>query len=495
VKVLLTGATGYVGGRLLGELERRGVALRCLVRNPGALRGRVAPSTELAAGDALDRNAVARALAGIDVAYYLIHSMGSGEDFARRDRQAAAIFGEAAREAGVRRIVYLGGLGQRSAGLSEHLESRQETGEILRRSSVPVEVVEFRASIILGSGSLSFEMIRALVERLPVMVCPRWVSVSTQPIAVGDVIAYLLAALDLPAGSDGIYEIGGPDRVSYGELMREYARQRGLTRVLIPVPLLTPRLSSLWLGLVTPLYARVGRKLIDSLRTPTVVRDATARDLFPVEPRGVREAIAAALVHEDEGYARTRWSDALSSSGLSEKPWGGELRGTHFIDTRSILVPVAPRAAFAAVQRIGGSTGWYYADWLWTLRGLLDLAVGGVGTRRGRPRPEDLEEGDPLDFWRVERIERDRLLRLRAEMKVPGRAWLQFEVTPEPEGSRIRQTAIFDAEGLAGLLYWFALYPIHRFVFRGMLRGVAEWAARADSAAVQQESASAPGNR
>jgi len=317
-------------------------------------------------------------------------------------------------------------------------------------------------------------MIRALVERLPVMVCPRWVSVSTQPIAIGDVIAYLLAALDLPPGSGGIYEIGGPDRVSYGELMREYARQRGLTRVLIPVPLLTPRLSSLWLGLVTPLYARVGRKLIDSLRTPTVVRDATARDLFPVKPRGVQEAIAAALVHEDEAYARTRWSDALSSSGLSEKPWGGELRGTHFIDTRSILVRVPPHAAFAAVLRLGGSTGWYYADWLWTVRGLVDLAVGGVWTRRGRPRPEDLEEGDPLDFWRVERVERDRLLRLREAMKVPGRAWLQFEVTPEPEGSRIRQTAIFDAEGLAGLLYWYALYPIHRFVFRGMLRGIAE---------------------
>lgn len=468
-RVLLTGATGYVGGRLLPELERRGVALRCFLRRPESLRGRAAPSTELAAGDALDAQAVARALGAVDAAYYLIHSMG-GEDFAARDREAARIFGTAAREAGVKRIVYLGGLGENAGGLSEHLRSRQETGEILRESGVPV--VEFRASIVLGSGSLSFEMIRALVERLPVMICPRWVGVEAQPIAVEDLIAYLLAALDLPAGTECVYEIGGPDRVTYGDLMREYARQRGLKRLLVPVPLLTPRLSSLWLGLVTPLYARVGRKLVDSMRNPTVVRDPAALLVFPVKPRGVREAIARALVNEDGAFARTRWSDAVSSSGLTER-YGGDRIGTRFIDSRKALVPVPPSAAFAPIRRIGGDTGWYYGNFLWRLRGFMDLLAGGVGLRRGRRHPDELREGDALDFWRVEAVEPNRLLRLRAEMRVPGRAWLQFEITPAAGGAEIRQTAEFDSSGLFGLAYWYALYPFHRFVFGGMLRGIA----------------------
>jgi uncharacterized protein YbjT (DUF2867 family) len=470
-RVLLTGATGYVGGRLRVELERRGVALRCFVRRPEALQGRGARSTEIAAGDVLDQAAVARALAGIEAAYYLIHSMGAGNDFAARDRQAARIFGKAARAAGVRRIIYLGGLTGEAAGLSEHLRSRQETGEILREAGV--RVVEFQAAIILGSGSLSFEMIRALVERLPVMICPRWVGVETQPIAIEDAIAYLVAALDLPAWSERVYQIGGPDRITYGDLMREYARQRGLKRLLIPVPLLTPRLSSLWLGLVTPVYARVGRKLIDSLRNPTVVRDSAALEALPVAPRGVRDAIARALANEDEAYAKTRWSDAVSSSGLRD-PYGGETAGTRFIQTRSVPVAASPSAAFAPIRRIGGESGWYYANFLWKLRGFLDLLAGGIGLRRGRRLPAELSAGDPLDFWRVEAIEPDRLLRLRAEMKIPGRAWLQFEVTPDSGGSNIRQTAIFDASGLSGLLYWYALYPVHRVVFAGMLRGIAE---------------------
>jgi uncharacterized protein YbjT (DUF2867 family) len=473
-RVLLTGATGYVGGRLLAELERRGVPLKCFVRRPEALLGRVAPSTEIAEGDVLDSAAVARAVAGIETAYYLIHSMGAGETFGALDRKAARIFGEAAGAAGVRRIIYLGGLSSESTGLSEHLRSRQETGEILRDAGVPV--VEFRAAIILGSGSLSFEMIRALVERLPVMICPRWVGVETQPIAIEDVIAYLVAALDLPAGAERVYEIGGPERITYGNLMREYARQRGLKRLLIPVPLLTPRLSSLWLGLVTPVYARIGRELIDSLRNPTVVRDSAALAAFPVEPRGVRDAIARALANEDEAYARTRWSDAVSSSGLGER-YGGETAGTRFIDTRSIRVAAPPAAAFEPILRIGGENGWYYADVLWKLRGFLDLLAGGIGLRRGRRLPAELSPGDALDFWRVEQVEAGRLLRLRAEMKVPGRAWLQFEVTPESGGSSIRQTVIFDASGLSGLLYWYAMYPVHRVIFSGMLRAIAARAA------------------
>ena len=475
-RILLTGATGYVGGRLLAALERRGVPVRCFARRPEALRARAAPTTEVAAGDALDAGAVARALDGIDAAYYLIHSMG-GEDFAARDREAARIFGEAAREGGVRRIIYLGGLGASAGSLSEHLRSRQETGEILRQSGVPV--VELRASIVLGSGSLSFEIIRALVERLPVMICPRWVAVEAQPIAVEDVIAYLAGALDLPAGAERIYEIGGPDRVTYGDLMREYARQRRLKRLLIPVPLLTPRLSSLWLGLVTPVYARVGRKLIDSLRNPTVIRDPAALPAFPVRPRSVRDAIARALVNEDEAFARTRWSDALSSAGLTER-YGGDLFGTRLIDSRKAFVPVPAAAAFAPILRIGGDAGWYYGNTLWHLRGALDLLVGGVGLRRRRPRTDELHPGDALDFWRVESVESDRLLRLRAEMKVPGRAWLQFETTPVAGGTEIRQTAIFDASGLVGLAYWYALYPLHRFIFAGMLRGIAHRALEFD---------------
>jgi uncharacterized protein YbjT (DUF2867 family) len=475
-RILLTGATGYVGGRLRAELERRGVALRCYVRRPEALAGLAAPGTEVVGGDAADPAATSRALSGIDTAYYLIHSMG-GEDFADRDREAARVFGTAAREAGVRRLIYLGGLGEPQSDLSAHLASRQETGDILRASGV--SVVELRAAIIIGSGSLSFEMVRALVERLPVMICPRWVAVPTQPIAIEDVVAYLVAALDLPPGEEGVYEIGGPDRVTYGDLMKEYARQRGLRRLLIPVPLLTPRLSSLWLGLVTPLYARVGRKLVDSLRNPTVVRDPSAVARFPVRPRGVREAIARALVNEDQEFAETRWSDAVSSSGLRER-FGGELRGTRFVDTRAVRIPVPPQRAFDPIQRIGGARGWYYGNFLWRLRGRLDLLVGGIGLRRGRRHSDRVLAGDPIDFWRVEAVEPDRLLRLRAEMKVPGRAWLQFEVAPAPGGSEVRQTAIFDASGLAGLLYWYALYPLHRLVFAGMLRGIAA-AATGDS--------------
>jgi uncharacterized protein YbjT (DUF2867 family) len=468
-RVLLTGATGYVGGRLLVELEKRGVPLRCLVRREGALVRRVSASTEIALGDALDGEAVARALAGVRAAYYLIHSMGAGEDFAEKDRQAARIFGSAAREAGVARIIYLGGFGG-GGRTSEHLESRRETGEILRASGVPV--VWFEASIVIGSGSLSFEMIRALVERLPVMICPRWVAVEAQPIAVEDVVAYLADALELPPGAERVYEIGGLERVTYAGLMREYARQRGLRRWLIPVPVLTPRLSSLWLGLVTPLYARVGRKLIESLRTPSVVRDDAARRAFSIEPRGVAEAIRRALAHEDAAFARTRWSDPVSSSGLLDR-YGSGNPGTRLIDSRTVRVDAPPEAAFDAVARLGGERGWYYGDWLWELRGFLDLLAGGVGIRRGRRHESELEVGDAVDFWRVEKIEANRLLRLRAEMRLPGRAWLQFETTPDAGGTEIRQTAIFDSVGLFGALYWYGLYPLHRLIFAGMLREIA----------------------
>jgi tryptophan-rich sensory protein/uncharacterized protein YbjT (DUF2867 family) len=396
--------------------------------------------------------------------------MGDNRDFESQDRIAAENFAKAATHAGVRRLVYLGGLGSPDEKLSKHLRSRQETGDILRAHHS--QVIEFRASIVIGSGSLSFEMIRALVERLPIMICPRWVQVKAQPIAIEDLLAYLIASLELPASASQVYEIGGPDQVSYGQLMHEYARQRGLTRWMIPVPLLTPYLSSLWLGLVTPLYARVGRKLVESLRNPTLVSNNLAESVFSVRPRSVRDAIARALVNEDHELIATRWSDALSSSGRPKR-WGGIRFGTRLVDSREVEVGVPVEAAFAPIQRIGGQTGWYYGDWLWRLRGWLDLLVGGVGLRRGRRDPVDLRVGDPVDCWRVESLEPNRRLRLLAEMKLPGRAWLEFEVEPTNSGSRIRQTAVFDPVGLTGLAYWYAIYPLHEFVFGGMLNGIA----------------------
>ena len=474
--VLVTGATGYVGGRLLARLEARGARLRCLARRPEFLAPRVRPDTEVVRGDVSDPASLPPALAGVDTAYYLVHLMAAGERFAEADRDAAQNFARAARDAGVRRIVYLGGLGH-GAELSPHLASRQEVGRLL--AATGVAVIELRASIVIGSGSLSFEMVRALVERLPMMIAPRWVGTRAQPIAVEDVLDYLLAALDAPPEVSGVFEIGGADRVSYLDIMMEYARQRGLRRWVIRVPVLTPRLSSLWLGLVTPLYARIGRQLIEGVRNETVVRDERAARVFPaVRPRGIREAIARALAHEDRAFAATRWSDALSARPAA----AGELlgSGSRLLDARSVRVAAAPEAVFAPIRRIGGRTGWYSTGLLWRMRGWLDLLVGGVGMRRGRRDPEWLIPGDALDFWRVEAFEPPRLLRLVAEMKVPGRAWLQFEVAPDGAGSRIRQTAIFDARGLGGRLYWYALYPAHQVVFRAMLRGLAR-AARAEA--------------
>jgi len=468
--ILLTGATGYVGGRLLKALEEAGHAVRCLARRPEFLQERVGPATEVVQGDCLQPESLSAALEGIDTAYYLVHSMGSGRNFESQDRQAAHNFGSAARQAGVRRIIYLGGLGLEGEGLSKHLRSRQETGESLRAGGVPV--VELRASIILGSGSLSFEMIRCLVERLPVMICPRWVQVKAQPIHIQDVIAYLLGSLEL-ACENRVYEIGGADQVSYRTIMQEYAHQRGLRRYMIAVPLLTPYLSSLWLGLTTPVYARVGRKLIESIKNPTVVRDPAALKAFAVRPVGLREALSRALRNEDRRFAATRWSDAISS-GRSQKSSGSVTFGTRLLDARSAELDVPAEAAFTPIRRIGGDSGWYYANWLWRVRGFLDILVGGVGLRRGRRNQENLAVGDAVDFWRVEAFEPDRRLRLAAEMKVPGRAWLEFEVEDHGDGrSTVHQTAVFDPVGLFGLAYWYGIYPLHAKIFAGMLQAIA----------------------
>ncbi|MGA3370962.1 MAG: SDR family oxidoreductase [Terracidiphilus sp.] len=442
--VLIAGATGYVGGELLKKLLNAGYAVRCLARRPEALKAKGLPGLEVVEGDVLNFASVRSAMADVGSAYYLVHSMGSTQSFEEQDRTAAQNFANAARDAGVQRIIYLGGLGRSSDQLSKHLRSRQEVGEILRSSGVPV--IEFRASVVIGSGSLSFEMIRALVERLPVMIAPRWVSVDAQPIAIADLLAYLLAAMDHPIDASEIFEIGGSDRVSYGGLMREYARQRGLKRLVISVPFLTPRLSSLWLGLVTPLYVRVGRKLIDSIRHSTVVEDPRALTGFDIRPCGFREAISAAI-HENTRHLKT--------------------------DSRMIHVNASRVDAFVPIRRIGGANGWYYANWLWQLRGWMDKLVGGVGMRRGRRDPDSLCVGDVLDCWRVEAIEQDHLLRLVAEMKLPGRASLEFEVTGDSTGSVIRQTASFDPLGLLGRAYWYSVLPFHHFVFSGMLQGIA----------------------
>jgi uncharacterized protein YbjT (DUF2867 family) len=466
-RILVTGATGYIGGRLVEALERSGRTVRCMARRPEYLD--VAEGTEVVAGDCLKPATLPAALAGIDTAFYLVHSMGSRGNFEDEDRRAARNFGEAARAAGVRKIVYLGGLGDPTQPLSPHLKSRQDTGEALRAAGVPV--IELRASIILGSGSLSFELIRSLVERLPIMLCPTWVRVQAQPIAIEDVIAYLTGTLDLPAESR-IFEIGGADRVSYADIMLEYARARGLKRRLIFVPVLTPWLSSLWLGLTTPVYARVGRKLIESIRHPTVVTDDSALETFAVRPMGVRAAIARAIRFEEREFAKTRWLDAVSS-GARHRSWGGVQFGSRLVDVRRVFVPVPRSAAFAPIRRIGGANGWYYGNALWRIRGFLDLLAGGVGLRRGRRDADDLRVGDALDFWRVEAYEPDRRLRLAAEMRLPGRAWLEFEVTDAPGGAEITQSAIFDPIGLPGVLYWYGVYPLHGRIFGGMLDAIA----------------------
>ncbi len=473
--ILLTGASGYIGGRLLPSLENQGYRVRCVARHPEILKQKAGPSTEVVAGDVLDRPSLDSALRGVDVAYYMVHSMSSTGSFEETDRQAARNFSEAAKAAGVKGLIYVGGLGSDEEELSTHLRSRHEVGDILRQSGLPV--CEFRASAVIGSGSASFELIRALVERLPIMLTPRWVKGKAQPIAIDDLLDYLMEALRIPISNYRMYEIGGADQVSYADMMRTYGRQRGLEPLIIPVPVLTPWLSALWLGLVTPLYARIGRAIIESIVHVTVVRDNAALTTFSVRPMGIDEAIRRALAHEETHFAATRWSDALSSSGKSQS-WGGVRFGTRLVDSRTLNVEAPPEVVFRCIERIGGDNGWYAYNWLWRLRGFIDLLEGGVGLRRGRPSPTTLRVGDTVDSFRVESIEPNRRLRLISEMHLFGRAWLEFEVTGAGSSTTIRQTAIFDPVGLIGQVYWYSLYLPHELVFSGMLRGIAKAALR-----------------
>ena len=473
--ILLTGASGYIGGRLLPSLENQGYRVRCVARHPEILMQKAGPSTEVVAGDVLDRPSLDSAFRGVDVAYYMVHSMSSTGSFEETDRQAARNFSKAAKAAGVKGLIYVGGLGSDEEELSTHLRSRHEVGDILRQSGLPV--LEFRASAVIGSGSASFELIRALVERLPIMLTPRWVKGKAQPIAIDDLLDYLMEALRIPISNYRMYEIGGADQVSYADMMRTYGRQRGLEPLIIPVPVLTPWLSALWLGLVTPLYARIGRAIIESIVHITVVQDNAALTTFSVRPMGIDEAIRRALAHEETHFAATRWSDALSSSGKSQS-WGGVRFGTRLVDSRTLNVEASPEVVFRCIERIGGDNGWYAYNWLWRVRGFIDLLEGGVGLRRGRPSPTTLRVGDTVDSFRVESIEPNRSLRLISEMHLFGRAWLEFEVTGAGSSTTIRQTAIFDPVGLIGQVYWYSLYLPHELVFSGMLRGIAKAALR-----------------
>ncbi len=468
-KILITGATGYIGGRLICALEELGEQVRCLARRPETLKGRVGPGTEVAKGDLTDPDSLTSAFEGIHTAYYLVHSLGEKGDFEAEEARIAKNFADAAVKSGVRRIIYLGGLCNPAGSLSPHMRSRLKTAEILRASGI--ETIEFRASIIIGSGSLSFELVRSLMQRLPIMITPRWVSVKAQPISIEDVLAYLVCALELQEGTHCTYEIGGADCMSYLDLMKEYGRIAGLKRIFIPVPFLTPYLSSLWLGLVTPVFSSVGRRLIESITTPSVVRQQDALRHFDIKPRTVHEAIMLALRKEDQEFTVTHWTDALST--VDKPNWGGVKFGNRIVDCRRRHVDVPPKAAFAAIERIGGRNGYYYANWLWKLRGLLDWAAGGVGMHRGRRDPERLRLGDVVDCWRVEAFDPPRQITLAAEMRLPGRAWLQFEVEPDGEGVVICQTAEYDPVGLLGLAYWYSLFIVHQFIFDGMLDGIA----------------------
>ena len=480
--ILVTGATGYVGGRLAPRLLEAGYRVRCLARDPGRLRGRswlTASSTsshngkgkqaEVVKGDALDKESLIAAMQGVSVAYYLIHGMQGGKLDARRDMTAARNFAEAAEEAGVKRIIYLGELVDTTDYLSPYLRARHETGYILRWNG-RVPVTEFRAGMIVGSGSVLFEMIRYLSERELLFICPRWFLSMAQPIAIRDVLSYLVEALETPESEGKMIEIGGADRLTYADMLFAYAKERGLRRFLIPTPFYVPRLSAYWIHMVTPIHWRIVLPLIEGLRAKLVVHDELAKKLFPqIKPLDFQTATYLALRRIRIDKVETSWSDALVTTAGDVKPYTFKVEEGLMIERRQVLVDLPPDAVFRAYTGLGGDRGWLYMDWAWEVRGWLDKLVGGVGLRRGRRHPDEIHAGESLDFWRVEALEPDRLMRLRAEMKVPGDAWLQFESTPQ-DGDKTLLTvnAYFDVHGMTGLLYWYAMFPFHKFIFDGL---------------------------
>ena len=482
--VLVTGATGYIGGRLVPELLDAGYRVRVLARTPGKLSGEPwLDRVEVASGDVGDQGAVAQALEGVEAAYYLVHSMGASDDFAARDRAAADAFRRAADEADVlQQIVYLGGLGDEAdADLSPHLSSRHEVGRVLAAGRVPV--TELRAAVIIGSGSASFEMLRNLTEVLPVMVTPKWVATRCQPVAIRDILHWLVAAIAEPAARGRVLEVGGPEVVTYEGMMRAYAEVAGLRkRLVIRVPLLTPRLSSHWVGLVTPLPVGLARPLIDSLVNEVVVVDRPVQEVLPHDPLPLHTALEMAVRRVEDLEVPSRWSDALLPGRSPADPlpsdpdWAG---GTLLTDVQEARSEASPEALFATVSGIGGHRGWYVAEPLWSIRGVVDVLLGGVGMRRGRRHPDELRVGDALDFWRVEAVEPPSLLRLRAEMLTPGDAWLEWQVEPDGQGSRLRQRALFHPRGLPGRLYWYGLIPFHALIFKRLCQRLASTAEQA----------------
>lgn len=472
-RVFLTGATGYIGGRLAPRLLEKGYTVRCLARSEAKLRARpwaLRDGVEFFEGDVGSEATLIEALRDCDAAYYLIHSMeASVGEYRSRDLALAETFGRACAKAGVKRIIYLGGLGEVGEGLSMHLTSRREVESALGSGGVPVTVL--RAAMIIGSGSASFEILRYLVERLPIMITPRWVSTESQPIAIRDVLFYLGATLDVPETIGKTIDIGGPDVMSYAGLMREMASALGLRRrLVIPVPVLTPRLSSLWIHLVTPLHASIARPLAEGLRNRVVCRNDEATRLMPHQCLSVREAIGAALENVQAGTVETSWSDAGVMPG--DPSWAG---GTVFVDRREATSSAKVSDVWAAVSSIGGERGYGGADWLWRLRGALDRLVGGPGLRRGRRDARVLRLGDSLDFWRVSAIDPPHSLELTAEMKLPGVATLTLEVEPMGDNgasTRLVMTARFRPRGLFGIVYWYVVVPLHGIVFTKMLRGL-----------------------
>jgi uncharacterized protein YbjT (DUF2867 family) len=475
--VLVTGPTGYIGGRLVPELLAAGHRVRCLARNPGKLAD--APwvdDVEVVEGDVTDGTALERALHGVEVAYYLVHSMGGSGAFDEVDRRAATTMSAAATRAGIRRLVYLGGLGRDGDPLlSRHLRSRHEVGRLLATGGVPV--TELRAAVIIGSGSASFEMLRYLVEVLPVMVAPRWVDSRCQPIAIRDVLTWLVAAAADDDEGHRVVEIGGPDVLTYREMLQVYAEVAGLARRLVlRVPFLTPRLSSLWVGLVTPLPSSLARPLVDSLVNDVVVTRRPDPPTPVAVPISFRQAVELALQRSASLQVMTRWSDASLPGRSPADPlptdpdWAG---GSLLVDEQRATSPAPPEALYATVAAIGGDRGWLVTPWLWQLRGWVDKLVGGVGMRRGRRHPSELGVGDAVDFWRVEAVDPPTLVRLRAEMRLPGEAWLEWRIGPAEDGSTLEQRAIFVPRGLWGRAYWYALLPFHALIFGRLARRLA----------------------
>ena len=482
--VCLTGATGYIGGRLAARLLERGHRLRCLVRDASKLKARpwsASPDVEVVECDLDDPEALAQALTGVGCAFYLVHSMmAAGAAYADTDRRLARRFAQVAGSCGIERIMYLGGLGETGDGLSRHLASRREVEAALASGPVPVTV--FRAAMIIGSGSASFEILRYLVERLPVMVTPRWVRTESQPIAVRNVLEYLVRALDTPETIGRTLDIGGPEILTYLRIMEHMAEARGLPRrFIVPVPVLTPKLSSLWIHFVTPINHRIARPLAEGLRNRVVCRDDEAVRLMPQRLLTVREAIDDALAETESGKVETAWSDAGVMPG--DPDWAG---GTVFADQHEAMVNASAANVFQAVCRVGDGHGYYAADWLWRVRGAMDRLVGGPGLRRGRRDGHRVAYGDALDFWRVTGVTPDRRLELRAEMKLPGEAMLTFDLEPlpdEPARCRLVQTTRFKPRGLLGLAYWYLVLPLHGTVFRGMLRGIQRTAVEIEASA------------